>query len=46
MHATLFRFPAGTDRREIAKQLYVMRRELLERVDKIELHLLGVAPCT
>lgn len=43
LHVTLQRFPAGTDRREIAKKLCAMRRELLERVDDIELHLLGVS---
>lgn len=43
LHTTIWRFDAGTDRRVMARKLCEMRRELLERVDKIELHLLGVA---
>lgn len=43
MHVAMHRFAAGTDRYAIAVKLREMRRELLERVDKIELHLLGVA---
>lgn len=43
LHASLHRFPADADRRDVAQKLRAMRRELLQRVDNIELHLLGVA---
>ncbi|GLQ96425.1 hypothetical protein [Dyella mobilis] len=43
LHLAIWRFKPDDSRDAMMRKLCEMRHELLERVDKIELHLLGVA---